>query len=378
MIDVQNSKPTILMVDDNPTNLVLINNLLKHDYRIKVANNGVTALRIAAGEVRPDLILLDIMMPEMDGYEICRRLKADPRLRDIPVIFITARSSPDDEARGLELGAADYITKPISPPIMLARIKTHLRLKASSDFLRNRSAYLEREVQRRMREVLEVQDITIEMMASLAETRDNETANHIRHTQHYVRALARHLQGQPRFAEYFSDECIELLFKLAPLHDIGKIGIPDSVLLKPGRLDQAEFDLMKTHTTLGGDAIARAERQSSREIPFLRIAKEIAYSHHEKWDGSGYPQGLAGEAIPLAARLMAIADVYDALISSRVYKAAMSHEEAVKIISNGKASHFDPDMVDAFLALQAEFHDIAVRYADTHGDASQPLQARES
>jgi len=378
MIDVQNSKPTILMVDDNPTNLVLINNLLKHDYRIKVANNGVTALRIAAGEVRPDLILLDIMMPEMDGYEICRRLKADPRLRDIPVIFITARSSPDDEARGLELGAADYITKPISPPIMLARIKTHLRLKASSDFLRNRSAYLEREVQRRMREVLEVQDITIEMMASLAETRDNETANHIRRTQHYVRALARHLQGQPRFAEYFSDECIELLFKLAPLHDIGKIGIPDSVLLKPGRLDQAEFDLMKTHTTLGGDAIARAERQSSREIPFLRIAKEIAYSHHEKWDGSGYPQGLAGEAIPLAARLMAIADVYDALISSRVYKAAMSHEEAVKIISNGKASHFDPDMVDAFLALQAEFHDIAVRYADTHGDASQPLQARES
>ncbi len=378
MIDVQNSKPTILMVDDNPTNLVLINNLLKHDYRIKVANNGVTALRIAAGEVRPDLILLDIMMPEMDGYEICRRLKADPRLRDIPVIFITARSSPDDEARGLELGAADYITKPISPPIMLARIKTHLRLKASSDFLRNRSAYLEREVQRRMREVLEVQDITIEMMASLAETSDNETANHIRRTQHYVRALARHLQGQPRFAEYFSDECIELLFKSAPLHDIGKIGIPDSVLLKPGRLDQAEFDLMKTHTTLGGDAIARAERQSSREIPFLRIAKEIAYSHHEKWDGSGYPQGLAGEAIPLAARLMAIADVYDALISSRVYKAAMSHEEAVKIISNGKASHFDPDMVDAFLALQAEFHDIAVRYADTHGDASQPLQARES
>ncbi|MCM2331932.1 MAG: HD domain-containing protein, partial [Pseudomonas sagittaria] len=220
------------------------------------------------------------------------------------------------------------------------------------------------EVQRRMRQVLEVQDVTIEMMASLAETRDNETGNHIRRTQNYVRTLARHLQQHPRFSAFLTDTHIELLFKSAPLHDIGKIGIPDSILLKPGRLDQHEFDVMKTHAALGAEAIARAEQHAGREIPFLRIAKEIAHSHHEKWDGSGYPQGLIGDEIPVAARLMAIADVYDALISSRVYKAPMSHEEATKIISAGRGCHFDPDMVDAFLELQEAFQQIAARYAD--------------
>ncbi|THG86453.1 two-component system response regulator [Pseudomonas sp. A-1] len=357
-------KPTILVVDDNPNNLVLISNLLKQEYRVKVANNGEAALRIAGAVEQPDLVLLDIMMPEMDGYEVCRKLKAEPRLRDIPVIFLTARTAIDDEERGLELGAVDYITKPISPPVMLARLRTHLKLKASADFLRNKSAFLEQEVRRRMHEVLAVQDVTIEMMASLAETRDNETGNHIRRTQHYVRTLALHLREHPRFADFLTAANIDLLFKSAPLHDIGKIGIPDSILLKPGRLDQREFDVMKTHASLGGEAIARAERLAGRPIPFLSIAKDIAYSHHEKWDGSGYPRGLAGDAIPVAARLMAIADVYDALISSRVYKAPMSHEEAVKIIAAGKASHFDPDVTDAFFAAQASFREIAARYAD--------------
>nr|WP_201487263.1 two-component system response regulator [Pseudomonas sp. OF001] len=357
-------KPTILVVDDNPNNLVLISNLLKQEYRVKVANNGEAALRIAGAVEQPDLVLLDIMMPEMDGYEVCCKLKAEPRLRDIPVIFLTARTAIDDEERGLELGAVDYITKPISPPVMLARLRTHLKLKASADFLRNKSAFLEQEVRRRMHEVLAVQDVTIEMMASLAETRDNETGNHIRRTQHYVRTLALHLREHPRFADFLTAANIDLLFKSAPLHDIGKIGIPDSILLKPGRLDQREFDVMKTHASLGGEAIARAERLAGRPIPFLSIAKDIAYSHHEKWDGSGYPRGLAGDAIPVAARLMAIADVYDALISSRVYKAPMSHEEAVKIIAAGKASHFDPDVTDAFFAAQASFREIAARYAD--------------
>ena len=368
------NKPTILMVDDNPNNLVLVNNLLRQDYRIKVANNGVTALRIAAGAEQPDLILLDIMMPEMDGYEVCRRLKAEPRLRDIPVIFLTARSSVEDEQHGLELGAVDYITKPISPPVMLARIQTHLKLKASADFLRSKSAYLEQEIQRRTREMQAVQDLTIEMMASLAETRDNETGNHIRRTQNYVRELAEHLRHHPRFADFLTSGNIQLLFKSAPLHDIGKIGIPDSILLKPGRLDLREFEVMQTHTTLGGEAIARAERRAGRAVPFLRLAKEIAYGHHEKWDGSGYPRGLAGEAIPVSARLMAVADVYDALISSRVYKAPMAHEEAVKIIVAGKGSHFDPDMVDAFLELQDSFRAIAARYAD-HAEQPQPSVA---
>ncbi|MCQ4347331.1 two-component system response regulator [Pseudomonas stutzeri] len=357
-------RPTILVVDDNPNNLVLVSNLLKQEYRVKVANNGEAALRIAAATDQPDLILLDIMMPEMDGYAVCRALKADERLRDIPVIFLTARTSIEDEELGLQLGAVDYIIKPISPPVMLARVRTHIRLKASNDFLRSKSAFLEEEVRRRIREVLAVQDVTIEMMASLAETRDNETGNHIRRTQHYVRTLAEQLRHHPRFADYLDAENIELLFKSAPLHDIGKIGIPDSILLKPGHLDQREFDVMKTHTSLGGEAIARAEQMAGRPVPFLRIAKDIAFSHHEKWDGSGYPQGLAGDDIPVAARLMAIADVYDALISSRVYKAPMSHEEAVKIISAGKGSHFDPDVTDAFLERQRTFQDIAARFAD--------------
>lgn len=368
------SKPTILMVDDNPNNLVLVNNLLRQDYRIKVANNGLTALRIAAGTEQPDLILLDIMMPELDGYEVCRRLKADPYLRDIPVIFLTARSSVEDERHGLELGAVDYITKPISPPIMLARIQTHLKLKASADFLRGKSEYLEREVQRRMSDMLAAQDVTIEMMASLAETRDNETGNHIRRTQNYVRALAEHLSRHPRFAEFLTAANIQLLYKSAPLHDIGKIGIPDSILLKPGRLDAHEFEIMKTHTTLGSEAIARAERRAGPAASFLRLAKEIALGHHEKWDGSGYPYGLAGDAIPVSARLMAIADVYDALISRRPYKVPLPHEEAVKIIVAGKGSHFDPDMVDAFLELQDSFRAIAARYAD-HAEQPQPSVA---
>lgn len=369
------NKPTILMVDDNPNNLVLVNNLLRQDYRIKVANNGLTALRIAAAAEQPDLILLDIMMPEMDGYEVCRRLKAEPRLRDIPVIFLTARSSVEDEQHGLELGAVDYITKPISPPVMLARIQTHLKLKASADFLRSKSEYLEQEVQRRTREMQAVQDLTIEMMASLAETRDNETGNHIRRTQNYVRELAEHLRHHPRFADFLTSGNIQLLFKSAPLHDIGKIGIPDSILLKPGRLDMHEFQIMQTHTTLGGEAIARAERRAGRVVPFLRLAKEIANGHHEKWDGSGYPQGLAGDAIPVSARLMAIADVYDALISSRVYKPPLAHDEAVKIIVAGRGSHFDPDIVDAFVELQEVFRGIAEELADapldqrTHAEA---------
>ncbi|SDS31113.1 response regulator [Pseudomonas oryzae] len=370
------NKPTILVVDDNPNNLVLISSLLRNDYRVKVANSGEAALRIAGSAEQPDLILLDIMMPEMDGYEVCQRLKADAQLCDIPVIFLTARTSVDDEEHGLHLGAVDYITKPISPPVMLARVQTQLKLKASADFLRNKSEFLEREVQKRVREVLEVQDITIEMMASLAETRDNETGNHIRRTQNYVRALARHLQKHPRFAGFLSDANIQLLFKTAPMHDIGKIGIPDSILLKPGRLDAQEFHVMQSHASLGGEAIARAERLAGREVPFLRIAREIAQSHHEKWDGTGYPQGLGGDDIPISARLMALADVYDALISSRVYKTAMSHDEAVKIICAGKGSHFDPDMVDAFLELQDVFRAIAERYADnTESPHNSPVEA---
>ena len=357
-------QPTILVVDDTPDNLALMSGLLKDLYKVKVANSGERGLKIACSDTPPDLILLDIMMPEMDGYEVCQRLKNNPKSCDIPVIFLTAKAEVEDERRGLELGAVDYITKPISPPIVLARVKNHLALKAAADFLRDKNDYLEKEVQKRTREISAIQDVTIHVITSLAETRDPETGNHIRRTQFYVKALAEKLSEHPRFAHLLSEREIQIIYKSAPLHDIGKIGIPDDILLKPGSFSDEEFEIMKTHTTLGRDAIERAERELGMEVDFLRIAKQIALYHQEKWDGSGYPQGLVGNEIPLAARLMAIADVYDALISQRVYKQGMSQDQALEIMSKGRGSHFDPDMLDAFFEIKDTIQAIAQRYAD--------------
>ncbi|MBA5604877.1 two-component system response regulator [Duganella sp. FT3S] len=371
------AKPTILVVDDTPDNIDLLCAVLEHDYRTKIAVNGERALKIARGESKPDLILLDIMMPGMSGYDVCKALKADPATRDIPVIFVTAMSEVADEQLGLSLGAVDYITKPVSAPIVLARIKTQLSMKRVHDFLRDQNQFLVTEVELRTREIVALQDVTIHTMASLAETRDSETGNHIRRTAHYVKTLAEKLRTNPRFAAFLTDETIELLFKSAPLHDIGKVGIPDRILLKPGRFEPYEMEIMKTHTTLGRDAIMTAERELGVEVDFLKYAKEIAYGHQEKWDGSGYPQGLAGDAIPISARLMAVADVYDALISRRVYKEGMSHEQAVAIITAGRGQHFDPDMVDAFLALQDEFIAIAKRYADSDQDMARKRETLE-
>ena len=368
-------KATVLVVDDTPDNLSLVSGLLRDDYIVRVANNGEKALRIATSEQPPDLILLDIMMPGMDGYEVCQRLKADPKARDIRVIFLTAKAEIEDERKGFELGAVDYITKPISPPILQERVKTHLALKASSDFLRDKSAYLEQEVARRTAEVMAIQDVTILALASLAETRDTDTGNHIRRTQYYVRALAQQLRQHPRFARYLTEANITMLFKSAPLHDIGKVGIPDRILLKPGNFEPHELEIMKSHTTLGFEAIEHAEKALGITVDFLRTAKEIALSHQEKWDGSGYPQGLVGDAIPISARLMALADVYDALISRRVYKAGMSHAQAVEIILAGRATHFDPDVVDAFVAVQDEFQATAARFEDREVDPRPAFRA---
>lgn len=241
---------------------------------------------------------------------------------------------------------------------------TQTALKTARDVLTNQNHLLEIEVEKRTCTIQETQDATIVILASLVETRDNETGNHIRRTQHYVRALARHLQVHPAFAADLAGPQIDILFKSAPLHDIGKVGIPDSILLKPGRLDPAEFEIMKTHARLGYDAIENAERQLGITVDFLACAKEIALNHHEKWDGSGYPAGLAGTAIPVSARLMAVADVYDALTTKRVYKDAMSHDEAVTIILDGRGRHFDPRVVDAFAEIAGQFRDIAARFAD--------------
>ena len=310
--------PTVLVVDDTPDNLALMSELLGERYRVKVANSGERALKAAQSDPVPDLVLLDIMMPGMDGYEVCRQLKASAATRDIPVIFLTARADTEDERKGFELGAVDYITKPVSPPIVQARVHTHLALKATADFLRDKSAYLEREVALRTLEVQAIQDVTIMAMASLAETRDDETGNHIRRTQLYVKALAERLRTHPRFEAVLNSHMIELLYKSAPLHDIGKIGVSDAILLKPGKLTDSEFETIKQHTVLGRKAIEGAERRLGMRVRFLNVAKDMACSHHERWDGAGYPMGLAGDAIPVPARLMAVADVYDAVISHRV------------------------------------------------------------
>jgi putative two-component system response regulator len=362
-------KFTVLVVDDTPDNLSLMSELLKDIYKVKIANNGERALKAVLTGTPVDIILLDIMMPVMDGYETCRHLKANSETRDIPVIFLTAKAEVEDEMKGFELGAVDYITKPISPPVVLARVKTHLQLKRVRDYLKDKNEFLEDEVQRRTQEVVAVQEVTILAMASLAETRDNDTGNHIRRTQFYVRALAEKLRRHSRFSNFLDDDkTIDLIFKSAPLHDIGKVGIPDNILLKPGRFTEEEFEIMKTHCTLGRDSIIAAERRLGLELPFLSFAKEIAYSHQEKWDGTGYPEGLSGDDIPISGRLMAIADVYDALICRRVYKEGMPHEKAFEIIVQSSGSHFDPDIVDAFKEIADVFKEISQRYEDTAHD----------
>lgn len=354
----------LLLVDDDPGNLSVLGNLLQPQYDVLAAPSGARALQIAASAPRPDLILLDVMMPELDGYAVLARLRADPATRDIPVIFVTGLNATEDEEKGFELGVVDYITKPFRPSIVLARVHTQLELKRARDWLSDQNAFLEVEVERRMHDILVIQDVTIGALAELAETRDKETGNHIRRTKEYVRILAEQLRTHPRFSGYLNDKTIALLYKSAPLHDIGKVGIPDYVLQKPGKLTPMEWEIMKTHAKLGSDAIEQAEADAEQPVAFLILAKEIAHWHHEKWDGSGYPDGLAGESIPVSARLMALADVFDALISVRVYKPAMPFEQARDMITAERGRHFDPDVTDAFLAGFDEFAAIAERYRD--------------
>lgn len=362
-------RPTILIVDDTPDNIMLLSRLLKDKYHTKVATNGSTALQVAGATPDLDLILLDVMMPGMDGYETCRQLKANPATADIPVIFLTAKNQIEDEAMGLSVGAVDYLGKPISPPILFARVSTHLTLRAARRQLEEHNQNLERMVQQRTAQLLLVQEALILAMGAMAETRDGQGpddsgANHIRRTQHYMRALATRLRSHPRFAASLSDENIELMTKSAPLHDIGKVAIPDHILQKQGKLDPEEFEVMKLHAAYGRDTIMLAEKHLGGTNSFLMFAREIAHSHQEKWDGSGYPESLRGEAIPVSARLMAVADVYDALISRRVYKPPFTHAQSLEIMAQGRGTHFDPDVLDAFFALEAEFRRIAQEYAD--------------
>lgn len=358
-------KAIILLVDDQPANLTLLTEWLAPTYALRAANSGAGALRVAALQPKPDLILLDIMMPDLDGYTVLTRLRANALTKNIPVIFITALSDSVDEQRGLELGAADYICKPIQPMLLLSRVRVQIEAQRGREWMRNQNAALEVEVNRRMAENDLIQQVGIRALAYLAETRDPETGNHILRTQAYVQRLAQRLQAQPGFAATLSDQYIQLLTRSAPLHDIGKVGIPDHILRKPGKLTPSEWEIMQTHARLGSDAIEKAECDMAMPLAFLSLAKEIAHWHHEKWDGSGYPDGLVGEAIPLSARIMAVADVFDALISRRVYKPAMGYAQVREIIAAGRGQHFDPLITDQFLAGFADFVAIAESLRDS-------------
>lgn len=371
------SASTILVVDDSTENLTVLGELLRSHYRVRVANSGEKALKAAASAPRPDLILLDVMMPGMDGHEVLRRLAAGEDTRNIPVIFVTAMDGTEDEESGLALGAVDYIVKPINPAIVLARVRTQLELKGARDRLANQNEWLEKEIAERMKENLLIHALSVRALACLAEARDNETGQHIVRTQTYVGILAHYLSDHQRFREALAGDRLDMLIRAAPLHDIGKVGIPDMILLKPGKLTAEEFGIMKTHTTIGAEAISRAMSQTlagvevstagqaGKAFILLQLAQEISFTHHEKWDGSGYPSGRATNAIPVAGRLMALADVFDALTNKRVYKEALGIEEATSIICQARGTHFDPDVVDAFLACKTQFIRIAERYSDS-------------
>lgn len=361
------SKPSILVVDDEPTNIRLLVEVLKSDYDLRIATSGEQVLeQLKNHHEEIDLILLDVNMPEMSGIDVLAKINQHHAWAEIPVIFVTAMDQEGDEAEGLQRGAVDYITKPLSAPIVKARVNTQLTLRRAKIELAAQNKILEKRVQERTEEISHTQEVIINALTSLAETRDKETGRHIIRTQYYVKRLAELIRHLPEYSDELDDDLtIDSIFKTAPLHDIGKVGIPDSILLKPGKLNAEEWTIMKTHAALGGDALSRAaESVGGRGVSFLKYAQEIAYGHHEKWDGSGYPKGLVRADIPISARLMAIADVYDALISRRCYKDPMSHKKSISIIKEGKGTHFDPVMLQVFLDNETQFFDIAEQYKD--------------
>jgi len=325
------AQATVLVVDDTPENLSLMHGLLREHYRILVAPTGERALSLARGARVPDLILLDVMMPGMDGYEVCRAIKANPATEYLPVIFVTSLSDVGDEARGFEAGGVDFIVKPISPLVVRARVQTHLSLVKHSRLERSHRD-------------------AIFMLSEAGHFNDHDTGAHIWRMAAYSAELAR--------AAGWSVESCRLMELAAPLHDTGKIGVPTTILAKPGPLDEAEWAVMRQHPQIGHEILSKSA------APVFQMAAEIALNHHEKWDGSGYPDALAGDAIPVSARLMAIADVFDALICARVYKHAFSYEEARAIIADGRGKHFDPDVVDAFVHDIETFKTIARTYAE--------------
>lgn len=358
-----NSKPVILLAGNTRDNIASVSAILEREYQVQVATNGKMTLKMAH-ITHPDIIVMDAAIPEPDGYAVCARLKQTGELRDIPIVFLAFGGNEADEKKGLAAGAADYIIGPVSPTGLSLRIRTQLLLKQSRDIIADQDRFLDEEVHRRTREMTLIQEASIMALAALAEMRDNETGAHLRRAKLYVKELAEYMGKTKKYRHILTPEKIRMIVLSAPMHDIGKVGISDRILRKKGKLSAAEYETMKTHTVLGRDAILNAERWIGEAETFLTCAREIAYSHHEKWDGSGYPQALSGEDIPLSARLMAVADVYDALTSRRIYKEAISHDAATEIIRQDAGKHFDPDVVDAFLAIKDRFQAIAVAHRE--------------
>jgi putative two-component system response regulator len=343
-IDTLNERATVLIVDDTPMNISVLVGLLKQDYKTVVAKDGDQALnRVFSGNM-PDLILLDVMMPGIDGYEVCQRLKEDPRSRHIPVIFISAMNDVGDEEKGLLVGAVDYITKPISPPIVLARVKTHLALAMQRKELL-------REVSIRTDELANSRRELIRRLGLAAEYKDNETGLHVQRMAEYCRLIALDMG--------FSEMDADTLASAAPMHDIGKLGIPDEILCKPGRLTPDEFEVIKGHPEIGAKILENPDSE------LLTVARQVALFHHEKWDGSGYPHGLKGEEIPLSARIAALADVFDALVSERPYKRAWTMDATLQLFEEQKGLHFDPNVVEAFNRILPQVLEVKERLAES-------------
>lgn len=343
------ARPVVLVVDDTPFNIDVLRGVLSSSYTLKVATNGEKALSLARSEPQPELVLLDVMMPGMDGYEVCRRLKQDKLTQHIPVVFVTSMSEVEDEQKGFESGGVDYITKPVSPPLVQARVATHLRLYAHE-------RHLTAMVRARTQELESTRLEIIRRLGRAAEFKDDETGQHVIRMSHYTRILAQ--------ATGMAAEAVELLFNAAPMHDIGKIGTPEAILLKPGRLTPEEWEVMKRHPAIGAGIIGRHSH------PLLNTARIVALTHHEKWDGSGYPRGLAGEAIPLVGRIVAIADVFDALTTERPYKKAWAIEESLDYLRQHSGSHFQPELVQLFIGCLPEVLKIRAMYADRPKDTT--------
>jgi putative two-component system response regulator len=362
---VASSRGNILVVDDTPENLTLLTQMLgDRGYRVQPVASGLFALKVAASDP-PDLILLDIRMPEMDGFEVCRRMKEDTHLRDIPVIFISALTETDEKVKAFHSGGVDYVTKPFQIEEIEARVATHLRLRNALSEVARYNNYLEQLVDQKVKEISDSQLAAIFAMVKLAESRDDDTGTHIWRVREYCLVLAKALQAQPEFSNTLTEQFVADLYNAAPLHDVGKVGIPDSILLKPDKHTPPEFEIMKTHTSIGARTLQEVIERYPKNS-FIILGAQIAASHHERWDGSGYPSGLKGDEIPLAAQIMTIADVYDALRTSRRYKPAFNHSLSLKILIEGdqktKPSHFNPRILrvfernaDAFEAIHHRF-----------------------